>query len=101
LLPIGTVYGNIVSVAVFVLPTVIGLLARRFEAAILLAVLPFWLIAVVYLARYAPPWNLDLFSLGPLAGRVAAATFLLGGLGFLGWLLRRALFGAKSTSTPV
>ena len=101
LLPIVTVYGNIVSVAVWVLPTVVGLLARRFEAAILLAVLPFWLIAVVYLARYAPPWNLDLFSLGPLAGRVAAATFLLGGLGFLGWLLRRALFGAKSTSTPV
>jgi hypothetical protein len=101
LLPIGTVYGNIVSVAVFVLPTVIGLLARRFEAAILLAVLPFWLIAVVYLARYAPPWNVDLFSLGPLAGRVADATLLLGGLGFLGWLLRRALFGAKSTSTPV
>jgi hypothetical protein len=101
LLPIGTVYGNIVSVAVFVLPTGIGLLARRFEAAILLAVLPFWLIAVVYLARYAPPWNVDLFSLGPLAGRVADATLLLGGLGFLGWLLRRALFGAKSTSTPV
>jgi len=100
LLPIGTVYGNIVSVAVFVLPTVVGLLARRFEVAILLAVLPFWLIAVVYLARYAPPWNVDLFSLGPLAGRVAAATFLLGGLGFLGWLLRRALFGAKSTSMP-
>ena len=101
LLPIGTVYGNIVSVAVFVLPTVVGLLARRFEAAILLAVLPFWLIAVVYLARYAPPWNVDLFSLGPLAGRVAAATFLVGGLGYLGWLLRRALFGAKSTSMPV
>ncbi len=101
LLPIGAIYGNIVSVAVFVLPTVIGLLARRFEAAILLAVLPFWLIAVVYLARYALPWNVDLFSLGPLAGRVADATLLLGGLGFLGWLLRRALFGAKSTSTPV
>ena len=101
LLPIGTVYGNIVSVAVFVLPTVVGLLARRFEAAILLAVLPFWLIAVVYLARYAPPWNVDLFSLGPLAGRVADLTLLLGGLGYLGWLLRRALFGAKSTSMPV
>jgi hypothetical protein len=100
LLPIGTIYGNIVSVAVFVLPTVVGLLARRFEAAILLAVLPFWLIAVVYLARYAPPWNVDLFSLGPLAGRAADATLLLGGLGFLGWLLRRALFGAKSTSMP-
>jgi hypothetical protein len=100
LLPIGTVYDNIVSVAVFVLPTVIGLLARRFEAAILLAVLPFWLIAVVYLALYAQPWNVDLFSLGPLAGRVANATLLLGSLGFLGWLLRRARFGAKSTSMP-
>ena len=100
LLPIGNIYDNIVSVAAFVLPTLVGLLARRFEAAIVLAVLPFWLIAVVYLAIFATPWTIDLFSLGVLVGRAAGATFLLGSLGLLGWLLRRALFGAKSTSMP-
>src|SRR5260221_4868109 len=49
LLPIGNVYGNIVSVAVWVLPTVVGLLARRFQAALLLAGLSRSRIAVLYL----------------------------------------------------
>src|SRR5258708_11359808 len=49
LLPIGTVYGNIVSAALCALPTVVGLLARRFEAAILLARLAARLIVRSYL----------------------------------------------------
>src|SRR5260221_12762672 len=61
LLPIGTVYGNIVSVAVWVLPTVVGLLARRFEGAIVLAGLPFLLLSVFSLLRLAPPRDSDLF----------------------------------------
>src|SRR5260370_11349531 len=67
LLPIGTVYGNIVSVAVWVLPTVVGLLARRFEAAILLAGLPFWLIPVCYLPPHTPPRTFTLFRPRPLS----------------------------------
>ncbi|MGO8951527.1 MAG: hypothetical protein ACLQUY_28505 [Ktedonobacterales bacterium] len=90
-LPLGTVYPNIASVAILILPVAIGLLSQRFEVAIVLAVLPFFVLAVVYTTVYAPVWNIDLFQLGVLAGRVAGAAFLLGGLGWFGWLLRRIL----------
>ncbi len=88
-LPIGNVYPNIASVAILILPVVIGLVARRWEVAIVLTVLPFFVLAVVYTTVFAPVWNIDLFQLGVLAQRVAGAAFLLGGLGFFGWLLRR------------
>jgi hypothetical protein len=96
-LPIGTVYPNIASVTILILPVVIGLLSQRFEVAIVLTVLPFFVLALVYTAVYAPVWNIDLFQLGVLAGRVAGAVFLLGGLGWFGWLLRR-IFLRQSTS---
>jgi hypothetical protein len=88
-LPLGTIYPNIASVTILVLPVAIGLLSQRFEVAIVLTVLPFFVLALVYSTVYAPVWNIDLFQLGILAGRVAGVTFLLGGLGWFGWLLRR------------
>ncbi len=87
--PLGTVYPNIASVTILALPVVIGLIARRGEVAGVLTVLPFFVLALVYTAVYAPVWNIDLFQLGTLAGRVAGAAFLLGGLGAFGWLIRR------------
>jgi hypothetical protein len=90
-LPLGTVYPNVASVTILVLPVIIGAVAQKLEAAIALTVLPFFVLAVVYTAVYAPVWNIDLFQLGVLAGRVAGAAFLLGGLGAFGWLLRRML----------
>src|SRR5260370_22920177 len=65
LLPIGTVYGNIVSGAVWVLPTLVGLLARRFEAAILLAGVPLSPLAGGFPSPYPPPRHLHLFLVGP------------------------------------
>jgi hypothetical protein len=53
---------------------------------------------VIYVAVFAPPWNVDLFQLGVLAGRMAAATVLLGSLGVIGWLLRRVLVGRTVSS---
>lgn len=88
-LPLGMVYPNFASVAILILPVIIGLVSHRWEVAIVLTVLPFFVLAVVYTTVYAPVWNIDLFQLGVLAGRVAGAAFLLGGLGFFGWLLRR------------
>jgi hypothetical protein len=88
-LPLGTIYPNIASVTILVLPVAIGLLSQRFEVAIVLTVLPFFVLAVVYTTVYAPVWNIDLFQLGVLAGRLAGVAFLLGGLGWFGWLLRR------------
>lgn len=92
-LPLGNVYPNVASVAVIVLPALIGLLSQRLEAAVLLAELPFFVLAVIYSAVYAPIWNYDLFYLGVLVGRVASVAVILGVLGVLGWLLRRILVG--------
>lgn len=96
-LPFGVVYPNIASVAILILPVLVGFVAQRFEVAIVLTVLPLLVLAVVYTVAFAPVWNIDLFQLGVLAGRVAGAIFLLGGLGYFGWLLRR-IFLRGSTS---
>lgn len=97
LLPLGVAYPSVTSVAILILPIIIGLIAQRFEVAIVLTVLPFIVLAVIYTTIYAPVWNIDLFQLGTLAGRVAGAAFLLGGLGYFGWLLRRIFVRAASS----
>ncbi len=94
--PLGTVYPNVASVTVLVLPVIIGLASERLEVAIVLTALPFFVLAVVYTAVYAPVWNIDLYQLGTEAGRVAGAEFLFGGLGAFGWLLRRIFLRATS-----
>jgi hypothetical protein len=96
-IPVGSIYPNIASVTVLLLPVIIGLISQRLEVAIVLTVLPFFVLAVVYTAAFAPIWNIDLFQLGVLAGRVAGATFLLGGLGAFGWLLRRVILRESET----
>jgi hypothetical protein len=88
-LPIGTFYPNIASVSVLILPVIVGAISRRLETAIVLAVTPFLVLALVYTTIYAPVWNIDLFQLGVLSGRVAGALFLLGGLGAFGWMVSR------------
>src|SRR5487761_1910971 len=88
-IPIGGFYPNIASVAILILPVIIGAISRRLEVAIVLATLPFFVLALIYTTVYAPVWNIVLFQLGVLAGRVAGAAFLLGGLGAFGWMLRR------------
>jgi len=93
---IGTVYPNVASVAVLVFPVVIGTIARRLEVAIVLAVTPFFVLSVLYTTVYAPVWNIDLFQLGVLAGRVASAGFLFGGLGAFGWMVRRIFMRASA-----
>jgi hypothetical protein len=95
--PIGSYYPNIASVAILILPVIIGLVARRLEVAIVLAVAPFFVLAVVYTAIYAPVWNIDLFQLGVLAGRVASGGILLGGLGAFGWLIRKIFIRASNS----
>jgi hypothetical protein len=87
--PLGTLYPNVASVSILILPVIIGALSRRFEIAVVLTVLPFFILALVYTAVFAPIWNIDLFQLGVLAGRVSGGAFLLGGLGLFGWMLRR------------
>jgi hypothetical protein len=89
---LGGIYANIISVAVFVLPLLIGVLSRRLTGAIFLATLPFLITAIIYLGFFGDPYNIDLFQLGVLAGRVAAIGILLALLGTLGWIARKATF---------
>lgn len=93
----GTAYPNIASVVILILPVLIGLVSRRLEVAIVLTVAPFFVLALVYTAVYAPVWNIDLFQLGVLAFRVASAMFLLGGLGAFGSLIRKIFIHASDS----
>lgn len=95
-IPIGTYYPSVASVSILILPVVIGLISRRLEVAIVLAVTPFLVLTAIYTTLFAPVWNIDLYQLGVLAGRVANALFLLGGLGAFGWLVRRIFMRASS-----
>ncbi|HEX9036193.1 MAG TPA: hypothetical protein VF808_04300 [Ktedonobacterales bacterium] len=100
-LPTGSVYPNIASVAILILPVLIGAFSRQYEVAVVGATLPFFILALVYTAVYAPVWNIDLFQLGVLASRVAGGAFLMGGLGAFGLMLRRIVLreaGQKATS---
>lgn len=90
-LPIGSFYPNIASASILILPVLIGAFSKRVEVAVVLTVLPWFILALIYTTWYAPVWNVDLFYLGTLAGRVAGASFLLGGLGAFGWMLRRII----------
>lgn len=85
----GKFYPNFISVLVFVMPTVIGLLSKRLVTALALAALPWWVTSVIYLAEFGAIWNIDLFQLGVLAGRVAGMIVLLFALALFGWAIRR------------
>jgi hypothetical protein len=95
---LGGIYANVVSVAVFVLPLVVGVLSRRLTGAIFLATLPFLITSVIYLGFFGDPFNIDLFQLGVLAGRVAAIGILLALLATLGWIARKATFDRNAVA---
>ncbi len=85
------IYPNIVSVAVYLLPVIVGLITQRLENAILLSVAPVVVLAAIYQAIFPLPWFVSISTLGDLAGRVAGPIILFGGLGAFGWLLRRSI----------
>jgi hypothetical protein len=98
-LPIGTVYPNIASAAILILPALIGGFSKRVEVAVVLAALPFFILALVYTTVYTPVWNVDIVYLGTLAGRISGAAFLLGGLGAFGWMVRRIILREAPASS--
>jgi hypothetical protein len=85
----GKYYPNVISVLLFVMPTVIGLLSARLVTSLVLSALPWWITSVIYLAEFGAVWNIDLFQLGVLAGRVAGMIVLLFALSLFGWAIRR------------
>lgn len=90
LLP-GPLYPNIASIAAYLLPIVVGLLTKRLDVALLLAVLPFITLTAIYLARFAPLWTVDLVQLSVLVQRAANLILMLGLLSAFGWLVRRVV----------
>jgi hypothetical protein len=99
-LPLGDAYPRIVSAVVVLVPILVGLLSRRWEAAVLLGVLPFWVMGIVYQLVYVPVWNLDLLSIGNILSPFVSVSAFALGLSYLGWVLRRVLFGRASTQYP-
>lgn len=89
-------YAHIISVVVYVLPVAVGFATQRIEAAIVLALLPLYVFVIIYLAIFAVPWTVDLFTVGTLAGEAAGPTILFGALGALGFLLRRAVINTPA-----
>lgn len=85
----GKFYPNVISVLLFVMPTLIGLLSKRLVTALALSALPWWITSLIYLAEFGAIWNIDLFQLGVLAGRVAGMIVLLFALALFGWAIRR------------
>lgn len=85
----GKFYPNAISVLLFVMPTIIGLFSKRLVTALVLSALPWWITSLIYLAEFGAVWNIDLFQLGVLAGRVAGMIVLLFALALFGWAIRR------------
>lgn len=94
----GKFYPNVISVLLFVMPTLIGLLSRRLVTALALSALPWWITSLIYLAEFGAVWNIDLFQLGVLAGRVAGMIVLLFALALFGWAIRRIFIKPSVTS---
>lgn len=92
---------TILSIAMFVIPSVIGLLSRTWQVALCLSCAPWWLTTIIRVSRMLSPY----IGLGPGAGRFddpfwlnpsQAASVILpflmfAILGIFGWIVRQAL----------
>ena len=92
--PIPTELTPVVAGLFYVLPSLTGLLARRWQVAILLATLPAWLdlgiFALVAASRIGPYY----LVLEPHAVSTVGTLELFAALGALGWLARPFVIGA-------
>ena len=92
--PIPTELAPVVAGLFYVLPSLTGLLARRWQVAILLATLPAWLdlgiFAIAAASRIGPYY----LVLEPHAVSTVGTLELFAALGALGWLARPVAIGA-------
>lgn len=93
------------GIAMFALPSVIGMFSRSWRSALVLAILPWWIVVIAHAGTLLTPY----IGLGGNAqgGRfdapfwlsaahlplLLASLALFGALGIFGWLARRALAG--------
>ncbi|HEY7343645.1 MAG TPA: hypothetical protein VH591_22440 [Ktedonobacterales bacterium] len=92
--PIPTELAPVVAGLFYVLPSVTGMLARRWQVAIILATLPAWLdlgiFAIAAASRIGPYY----LALEPHAVSTVGTLELFAALGALGWLARPVVIGA-------
>ena len=92
--PIPTELAPVVAGLFYVLPSVTGLLARRWQVAIILATLPAWLDLGVFAIAAAVRIGPYYLVLEPHAVSTVGTLELFAALGALGWLARPFVIGA-------
>lgn len=94
--PVPASLAPVVAGLFYILPSLAGLLTRRWQAAIVLATLPAWLdlgiFAIAAASRIGPYY----LAVEPHAVSTVGTLELFAVLGALGWLARPLLFGAAS-----
>ncbi len=97
----------LVGIAIFMLPAVIGLFCLRWQAALVLALLPWWLAVIAHAGTFLRPSlggkpSLDHpFWLDPArVGTLLPSLALFAGLGALGWLAGVALASLEARDAP-
>lgn len=99
--PIPAAASPLVAGAFYILPALVGLLSRRWQAAIVLATLPAWLDLGVFAIAAAPRIGPFYLAVEPHAVSTVGTLELFAVLGALGWLARPLVFGALTHARRV
>lgn len=87
----------VVTLAFYLLPFLIGFLAKRWETAVFSATLPAWLSLGIYIAGTSIQSGVFAFLKGQQPGYLVQTLELFAALGAFGWLARRVLFTKSVT----
>ena len=90
--PFPTSTAPLVTVVFYLLPFVMGVLARRWEAAVFGATSPAWLAIFVYLVGTSSHNGIFDFIKNAQPSYLVGTLELFAALGFFGWLTRRTFF---------
>jgi hypothetical protein len=94
--PIPKMAAPLVAGLFYGLPVATGFLARRWQAAVVLATLPAWLDLGLFAVAAAPRFGPYYLAVEPHAVSTVGTIELFAVLGALGWLARPLIFGALS-----
>lgn len=88
--PIPSLLTPLLALLFYLIPTLVGALCRAWPAALALATLPAWLDLGVFAIAAAPRLGFAYLAQDPHASGAIGTLELFGGLGFFGWIARRA-----------
>ena len=96
--PFPTSTAPAVTIIFYLLPFVIGVLARRWEVAIFGATSPAWAAILVYLVGTSSHNGIFNFIQNAQPSYLVGTLELFAALGFFGWLTQRTFFGGQPKS---